>query len=338
MYLLFLKDNSEKKLARAENALNAIWKSISRLKQMITKTFVTFKNCICIRYISSKKNVEKKKKKKKTVGKKNCGEEKALLILQKSEWQRKKTEAKPPTNYTCPFHHSRITLEVKGEQSLWHFGCIDKFLSDCTHTYWTPLGIFSTQFTRHATLWKYMGHWNYCTRSFQRGQNASLYLKIRNDGTTPQGIVATGTRNTGKRKLSSMRYIKTHFLTAKRQWYMVIYCKFSSTITSEHFSIFHILTLEICLRWGSIPISVLANDQGWEKAPDLDRQLNPDCHRVISFPVDAFYAFWPQCFAPNHLQINIYFCVELNMPVWESKKELENNIAKCSYRNIKYNL
>lgn len=52
---------------------------------MITKTFVTFKNYICIRYISSKKNVEKKKKKKKTVGKKNCGEEKALLILQKSE-------------------------------------------------------------------------------------------------------------------------------------------------------------------------------------------------------------------------------------------------------------
>lgn len=151
---------------------------------------------------------------------KNCGKEKekTLLIHQKVEWQRKKTEAKTLTNCTCPFYHNKIILEVKGEQGLWHFGCIDKFLSDCTHTYWTTLGIFSAQFTRQATHWKYMGHWNYCTRSFQRGQNASLHLKIHNDGPTLQGIVVTGTRHTCKWRLSSMRYAKTHFLTAKRQW------------------------------------------------------------------------------------------------------------------------
>lgn len=37
---------------------------------MITKTFVTFKNYICIRYISSKKCGEEKEEKE------NCGEEK----------------------------------------------------------------------------------------------------------------------------------------------------------------------------------------------------------------------------------------------------------------------
>lgn len=43
----------------------------------------------------------------------------------------------------------------------------------------------------------------------------------------------------------------------QKDWYIVIYFKFSGTITSEHLSILHILTLEIRLRGGSIPISVL---------------------------------------------------------------------------------
>lgn len=69
---------------------------------------------------------------------------------------------------------------------------------------------------------------------------------------------------------------------------MVIYCKLSSTLMSEHLLISHVLTFKICLRWGHIPISSLVmisveqmKTQEQEKTLDSERQLIswlPLCH------------------------------------------------------------